>query len=112
VPLGRADKAWSFTRLSSLAQGQQSISALGLNDTTQVLQVKLVDCALMLLRVSWSQGFVYRFVLSKVSLPNCSQPLSAASLSRSEPGWQKHVCNCAASLDKGNYSYERQQSKS
>lgn len=99
------DKAWSFKRLSSLAQGQQSTSVLDPNETTHVLQVKPVDCALVLLRVSWSQGFVYGYVFGNVSLQSCSQLLSPASVLYS---WQNHLCNRVANPDKGNYSYERQ----
>lgn len=99
------DKAWSFKRLSSLAQGQQSTSVLGPNETTHVLQVKPVGCTLVLLRVSWSQGFVYGYVFGNVSLQSCSQLLSPASVLYS---WQNHLCNRVANPDKGNYSYERE----
>lgn len=76
---GMVEKAWSFKRLSSLARGQQSTSALDLNEAPHVLQAQPVDCSLMLLGVSGSQGFVRGYVFGNASVPNCSPLLSPAS---------------------------------
>lgn len=87
-------------------------SVLNLNETTHVLKVKPVDCALMLLRVCWSQGLVCGYVFGNVSLQSCSQLLNPASLLYPEMSWQKSLCNYAASLDKVNHLYKRQLAKS